>query len=147
MNRCDGKLLESFLSAYGWSYRREGDGAWRTGFRGEDQSFPLSILLSESWVTFSVQPFLSIPVDWESWPEISRMLLELNSKSTMVKLSLNPSGQMELSLEAFAINFEYDVFCLAMGLLGFYADSFYDEILTRLDSIGFRYTESLNLLT
>lgn len=147
MIRCDGELLESYLADYGWSFRREGEGSWRTGFRGEDQCFPLHILLSDSWVTFSVQPFLSISVDWDSWPEISRLLLELNSTSTMVKLSVDGSGQMELSLDAFSLNFNYDAFCLAMGLLGFYADSFYDEILTRLDSLGFRYTESLNLLT
>lgn len=147
MNRCTGELLESFLADYGWAFRREGEGMWKTGFRGEEQIFPLSIILTETWISFVVQPFVELSIDWDSWPEISRLLLELNARATMAKLSISLEGRIELSIEVLNAAFTYESFSLTMGLLGYYADSYYDEILSDLDMIGYRYSESLNLLT
>ena len=65
----------------------------------------------------------------------------------MARLSLNSEGHIELGLEALTQNFSYENFCTCLGLLGFYADQFYDEILSQLDAVGYRYSESLNLLT
>ncbi|MBC7532368.1 MAG: YbjN domain-containing protein, partial [Oligoflexus sp.] len=154
MNRCTSEMLESFLADYGWAFRREGDGngnrdgsgMWKTGFRGEEQIFPLSIIMTETWISFIVQPFVELSVDWDSWPEISRLLLELNARATMAKFSISLEGRIELSIEVLNAAFTYDSFSLTMGLLGYYADSYYDEILSDLDVIGYRYSESLNLL-
>lgn len=147
MNRCTSELLESFMLDYGWSFRREGTGLWKTSFRGEEHLFPLSIIMTENVLSFVIQPFIELSVDWESWPEISRLLLELNSKATMAKFSLSGEGRIELSIEVLNNAFSYDSFSLTMGLLGYYADAYYEEILNDLDQIGYRYTESLNLLT
>ncbi len=147
MNRCTSELLESFLADYGWVFHREGEGRWRTGFLGAEQSFPLSIILTETWITFVIQPFVSLAVDWESWPEISRLLLELNARSTLAKFAISPEGKIELSIEVLTRGFDAESLSLTLGLLGHYADASYDEILSGLDLIGYKYTESLNLLT
>jgi len=147
MERCTGPLLENYLSTYGWTFRASGNQEWKTAFQGQDQSFPLRIHLTDTWISFVIEPYLNLDIDWESWPEISRCLLELNGTSSMVRLSLCGKGQIEMGLEALNNRFCYESFCTCMGLLGFYADQFYDEILGRLDSIGFRYSESLKLLT
>ena len=147
MNRCTSELLESFMLDYGWSFRREGAGLWKSSFRGEEQLFPLSIIMTDNVLSFVIQPFIELSVDWESWPEISRLLLELNSKATMAKFSLNVEGRIELSIEVLNNAFSFDSFSLTVGLLGYYAYAYYEEILNDLDQIGYRYTESLNLLT
>lgn len=147
MNRCTSERLESFLVDYGWAFRREGDGLWKTGFRGEEQIFPMSIILTDNFVSFVVQPFVELAIDWESWPEISRLLLELNARATMAKFAISREGRIELSIEVLNASFDFESFTLTMGLLGYYADAYYDEILSDLDHLGYRYTESLNLLT
>lgn len=147
MNPCTGPLLESYLASYGWTHRVIGNLEWLTGFQGQERSFPLRISLTETWVSFSIEPYLALRIDWDSWPEIARCLLELNGQSSMVRLSLDSKGQIDLNLEVLAQHFSYENFCTCMGLLGFYADQFYDEILGHLDSIGYSYTESLKLLT
>lgn len=145
MNRCTSELLESYLLDYGWSFRREGKGLWKTSFRGEEQLFPLSIIMTDNIVSFIIQPFVELTVDWESWPEISRLLLEWNARATLAKFSLSGDGRIELSIEVLNNAFSYDSFSLTMGLLGYYADAYYEEILNDLDTMGFRYSESLNL--
>lgn len=147
MKTCTIQELKSYLDEYGWSYQ-QGDGrSLQTGFQGQDRSFPLQIQLTETWVSFTIEPYLDLDIDWESWPEISRCLLELNSCSSMVRLGIQEKGLIELSLDLLVQNFNYEGFVIAVGLLGFYADHFYDEILSRLDGLGFRYSESLRLLT
>lgn len=146
MERCTSQMLEAFLADYGWVFRSAGENEWLTGFEAEECSFPLRISLTETWISFQIQPFLGIKIDWECWPEISRWLLDLNHTSPLVKLSINAEGFIELNLDVLNMGFQYDGFCTILGLIGFYADMFYDDILSHLDLIGFRYSESLGLL-
>ena len=147
MERCTGSILEDFLNSYGWTYRALGNDEWRTGFQGQEQSYPLHIRLLDSWISFQITPYLGLEIDWDSWPEIARWLLELNGSSSLVRLSLSESGAIELGMEVLNTGFSYESFSTSMGILGFYADFFYDEILSRLDAIGYRYSDSLRLLT
>lgn len=147
MNRCTSEVLESYLCDYGWTFRREGEGLFRTHFQGDEQSFPLNIIMTDNVISFVIQPFVDITVDWESWPEISKLLLELNARSALAKFSINLEGQIELSMEVLAGSFGYESFSLSMGLLGYYADAYLEEILHGLDLAGYRYSETLHLLT
>lgn len=147
MNRCPSELLESFLLDYGWSFRREGAGLWKTSFHGEAQLFPLSIIMTDNVLSFVIQPFVELSVDWESWPEISRLLLELNARATMAKFSISGEGRIELSIEVLNSALSFDSFSLTMGLLGYYADTYYEEILSDLDQMGYDSSETRSLLT
>ena len=139
--------IESYLIDYGWNFRRLTPEHWQTGFQGKERQFLLHIFLSETWVSLNIPIYLDLAIDWESWPEIAKYLLELNHGSSMLRLSLCDSGRISLSLEVFTAQLSYEIFCTSMGLMGFYADWFYDEILNRLDSLGYRYTDKLKLLT
>lgn len=139
--------LESFLTTYGWSFRRAGDGEWQTGFQGQERTYPMRISATDSWVSFQVHPFMKLQIDWESWPEIAPFFLEMNQACPLVKLAMHPDGHMGLTFEILANRFDYETFSDSLGILGHYADQLYDEILEFLDGIGFRYTTSLRLLT
>jgi hypothetical protein len=147
MNRCTSELLESFMLDYGWAFRREGEGLWKTAFRSDGQTFPLSIIMTENIISFVIQPFVDADIDWEDGSEVSRRLLECNARIAMAKFSLSEEGRIELSLDVLNGAFNYDSFLLATGLLGHYADTYYDEILSDLDLVRSRYCESFNLLT
>ncbi len=147
MDRCTGSVLESYLSDYGWVFQTDAEHQWKTGFHGESCHFPLVIILSDTWVSFHIDPFLQIAIDWESWPEIALFLLELNARHPMLKIGVSTHGHIELSMDVLNRAMDYENFCLALSLLGFYADLIYDEVLSHLDHIGFRYSETLSLLT
>ena len=143
---CEAQLLDSFLEQYDWISKRDREDRWLTGWEGEDRSYPLAIQLSDTWISFQVSPFLKLGLDWESWPEISHFLLELNHLSHMAKLSIDSQGDIHLSLEVFTSSIDYDKFCDTLGVLAYYADFFYNEILNKMDHVGFRYSEALNFL-
>ena len=147
MIQCLSKVLESYLKDYGWNFRSEGTGEWVTGWQGGERSYPLRISVLESWIIFQIQPFLKITTDWECWPEITHYLLRLNSNCHMVKIHIDENEQISLVLEVFSKNFEYSDFSDALGILGYYADYLYDEILDFMDKIGFQYSHALNFLT
>lgn len=146
MSRCSSPKLETYLRDYGWSFRNESENSWVTGWQGQDRSYPLTIDLNDTWVILSVTPFLKLNIDWDSWPEISRYLLELNHQCHMVKIVINDCGDIALILEILASNLAYNDFSDALGILGYYADFLYDEILSQFDRIGFQYAHALNFL-
>ena len=138
--------LQDYLNRYGWDYVKKSDTLIATGWQGEHRSFPLSIEITDTWVSFIVQPFLNLSIDWESWPEIALLLLEMNERTSMAKFSKNCDGCIVLSLDVFAENLSFQIFSDVIGLVGYYAEILYDELLTNLDAVGFRYCESLNIL-
>lgn len=139
--------LESYLCDYGWTYRKTDGNQLVTGFQGKDRAYPLRILSSETWVTFHIHPFLKLSIDWECWPELAKFLLELNHSSQMVKLVLNEKGHIGLTLEMLVSGMSYDCFSDGLGIIGYYADYLFDEVLSFLDQIGFNYSLSMNFLT
>ena len=70
--------LESFLSNYGWAFKKVKDGVWRSGWQGAGRSYPLKISLCDTWLSFEIDPLVTMDIEWDSWPEISSFLLELN---------------------------------------------------------------------
>lgn len=139
--------LESFLTTYGWHFRRAGDGEWQTGFQGSERTYPMRISVTDSWVSFQVHPFMKLRIDWGSWPEIAPFFLEMNQACPLVKLVVCPDGYLGLTFELLSNRLDYETFSDSLGVLGYYADQLYDEILEFLDGIGYRYITSLRLLT
>lgn len=147
MNQCTPEVLEAYLQEYGWSYHYVDQGQWVTGWQGQERSYPLKISVCDTWITFQIKPFVKLTIDWDSWPELSYFILKKNDDCQMVKLALDENDQISLYLEVFANGFSYQDFNDTIGLMGYYADRLYDEILSHLDTIGFRYAHALNFLT
>lgn len=139
--------LESYLYEYGWTFKQAAEGQWVTGFQGKERAYPLTLVASETWVTFQVHPFLKLSIDWECWPELARFLLELNHSCQMVKVVINDRGHIGLTLEVLSTKFDFEHFSDSLGILGYYADFLFDEILGFMDQIGFNYSLALNFLT
>ena len=138
--------LENFLGRYGWDYVKKNEQRLVTGWQGENRSYPLHIEVNETWISFKVQPFLKLDIDWDSWPEIAMHLMELNDGTSMVKLSIDSDGRIILNLDIFVDDLSFERFSNVLGVIGHYADSLYDDLLTVLDNVGYRYCESLNIL-
>lgn len=138
--------LQDYLDRYGWDYVKKSDYHIATGWQGEHRSFPLAIEISDTWVTFRVQPLLNLDIDWDSWPEIAAGLLEMNDSTSMANLSKDSDGRIVLSLDTFSADLSFDRFSDVIGIIGYYAENLYDQLLTTLDNVGFRYCEPLNIL-
>ncbi len=148
MQTCPKNLAESYLNTYGWNFRTQDCGSILTGWVGqEEQSFRLQIFFYDIWLSLQVKPLGDLKIDWESWPEISRFLLEFNDATHMAKVSLAHDGQILLSLDLFITGLSYQQFTEGLGVLAHYAEQLYDQLLAYFDQIGFRYCDSLNILT
>ena len=139
--------LESYLCRYGWQYRIGSDDEVQTGWQGENRSYPLRIIVGSTWISFRVQPFLGLDIDWESWPEIATQVLEINDGTNMARLSIDEEGRLVLGMEIFTDDLNFTRLSNVLGIIGYYSDLIYEDILSVLDQAGFRYCESLNILT
>ncbi len=146
MNRCTSEVLESYLAKYGWRFRSVGEGLWKTSFQTDGRDFPLLIILTDNILSLVVQPFLDLSIDWERWPEVSRLLLEMNSRSSLVKISIGAAGNMELSIEVLSRPLDYDSFTMILGLLSYYTETYAEELEDALDLIGYTSGESFPIL-
>lgn len=138
--------LQDFLRRYEWNYQSYSDDIIRTGWCSDGRSFSLEIEVSPTWVSFRVDPLIDITIDWDSWPELSQFLMELNDRCSMVRLSLGTSEQIVVTLDIFVDQLSYDTFAQSLSLIGYYSEQFYSEFLEKLDQIGLRYNDSLNFL-
>lgn len=141
------KLVSEYLSRYGWVFDSSKQGGIESGWQGESIYFSLSIDCYQHWIAFRVNPFPELNIDWESWPEIARYLLEWNDGSHVAKLSLDAAGIIQINADLLVDNLDFDAFSQTLGTISHYAERLYDDLLTFLDHVGFRYCESLNILT
>src|SRR5690606_7967438 len=125
MSHVSERLIESFLKQYGWSFHGTGQGRWVTGWQGEQQSFPLVIELTDTWLSLTVAPLMKLGVDWNNWPEVMRFLLELNYDCKFVKVGIDEFGDISLSMQIFVGGLNYDQFSDALGVVGHYAEKFF----------------------
>jgi hypothetical protein len=141
------ELVESYLNRYGWSYHLTDEKSLQTGWSGEEGVFPLKIVFYENWVGFQVRLFKKLAIDWESWPEISRYLLEWNDGCHMVRTAIGPKGDINLSLDLPTGALAFDLFAETLTVLGHYTERLYKDLLEHLDHVGYRYCKSLDILT
>ena len=126
------EIVESYLNQYGWSFRSVDARRWLTGWQGMERYFPLQIVACDSWITFCIKPLIDWHEKWENSRELAHFLLELNDQCPMIKLHLDEAGDICLGLSVFAAHLDYENFYNAVGLLGYYADYLFTEILNRI---------------
>lgn len=140
------KELAGFLQQYGWQFRLGPENEIQSGWQGEHRAYPLNIVIGETWISFRVEPFLAVEIDWESWPEIASYILEINDGTNMVKISLDDQKRIVMGLDIFVEDLCFERLANILGIIGYYADLIYEDILNLLDQVGFSYCESLNIL-
>ena len=123
------ETIDSFFEQYGWTYERDGDDLWRTGFRGDVSGFRIFIKLTEHWAFFTIAPFVVAPKDKACTHRLNWHLLRLNRDINMAKFCLDADGDVVLTVELPTENLDYSEFSDALGALSHYADNYYLEIL------------------
>ena len=141
------QTIESYLCHYGWAFRPVNHGQWQTGWQGSKRYFPLGLTVCDSWVTMTIKPFVIWHEGWDCARELASYLLKLNNLCPMVKLAMDEKGEICLSLSLLSENLEYQDFSNAIGILGYYAESLYEEIQERILLLEGRDTTPLGFLT
>ncbi len=147
MSSLSSEVIEGFLRRYGWTYHADGHSCWVTGWQTEVRAYPLIIVLNDTFVSMTVAPLMKLGMDWDSWPELMRFILELNHDSRMVKVGIDEFGELTLSFYVFASRLTYTEFADALGVIGHYAERIYDEMHRQLDAIGFQWKRAPSFLT
>lgn len=123
------ETIDSFFEQYGWTYDKNVDDTWLTGFRGDVASFRIFVKVTEHWAFFTIAPLVVAPQDEECTRRLNWHLLRMNRDINMAKFCLDSDGDVVLTVELPTENLDYSEFSDAMGALCHYADDTYLEIL------------------
>lgn len=111
-----------FFQTYGWRFERRSDGVYRTGFEGDAGSQEIWIRVSEAWVYFTINPFLSAPEGEEHGRQVLELLLRANFDVNLAKFAVDEDGDVLLTVELPREGFAYSHFADALTALSHYAD-------------------------
>lgn len=117
--------IAGFFETYGWDFRLEGDGLFRTGFVGDVGHFDVWLRVTDDWVFFSIQPYLPMFDDKPHGVEVLQLLLHANHELSLAKFALDEDGDLVLAVELPAKGFRYSHFADALTALSHYADVFH----------------------
>lgn len=122
--------IHEFFNIYGWDYDfEENSNTWHTGFRGTTSNFSIFVHLTDSWLYFTISPFVNAPTDPACEKKLYYYLLRLNHAINMAKFSVDSDGDVVLTVELPTESLVYSEFADGLNALSFYADSHYLEIL------------------
>lgn len=147
MAACTVHQLGRFVEAYGWLFDSESENVLVTGWEGDGRHYPLQITTSDTMVSFEVSPLMVFDIDWLRWPELLLFILELNEKCQIVRLSVNEHGEVILQANVLAEDFHYNHFSNLLGMIGYYADALYGEILSKMTEMGYHLSSQGDFLT
>ncbi|MBU0491344.1 MAG: YbjN domain-containing protein [Chloroflexi bacterium] len=128
------ETIDSYFEQYGWKYKRDEDGDWITGFRGDVQSFRFFVRLTEHWVYFTISPYIVAPKDPVCQQRLHTHLMRLNRDINMAKFCLDNDMDVVLTVELPREGFDYSEFADAIGALSHYADNHYVEVVNLAQS-------------
>ena len=124
----DGAHVEELLRADNRPFERIDAGTWRSSFHAESKSFRFFVRLTESWIFFTIVPFISAPKNPAAAHRLHARLLKLNRDINMAKFALDEDGDVVLTVELPTENLDASEFRDAMDALSFYADRHYVEV-------------------
>ena len=124
-----GGRVEELLNADGWPFERIDENTWRSGFRGDVNSFRFFVRLTENWIFFTIVPFVVAPKNQECALQLYRHLLRLNREMNMAKFAIDDDADVVLTVELPTENLDESEFKDALDALSYYADRHYVEVL------------------
>jgi hypothetical protein len=124
-----GKGVEEFMAKDGWPYERVDDNTWRSGFRGDVNSFRFFVRLTDNWIFFTIVPFVVAPKNEASALGLYRHLLKLNREINMAKFAIDDDADVVLTVELPTENLDEGEFKDALDALSYYADRHYLDVL------------------
>jgi hypothetical protein len=124
----DAATVEELLEADNRPFERIDPGTWRSSFHAESKSFRFFVRLTESWIFFTIVPFVLAPRDPVAEHRLHRHLLRLNREINMAKFAVDDDGDVVLTVELPTENLDASEFRDALDALVFYADKHYVEV-------------------
>ena len=123
--------VEEFLAKDGWPFERVDDNTWRSGFRGDVNSFRFFVRLTDNWIFFTIVPFVVGPKHEASTLALYRYLLKLNREINMAKFAIDDDEDVVLTVELPTESLDDSEFKDALDALSYYADKHYLEVLNQ----------------
>src|SRR5262245_12446280 len=124
-----GRIVEEFLAKDGWPFERIDEHTWRSGFRGEVNSFRFFVRLTDNWIFFTIVPFVVAPRSDERALDLYGHLLRLNREMNMAKFAIDDDADVVLTVELPIESLDESEFKDALDALSYYADKHYLEVL------------------
>jgi hypothetical protein len=121
--------VEEMLTKDGWPFERVDDHTWRSGFRGDVNSFRFFVRLTDNWIFFTIVPFVVAPKSEGAALALYRHLLKLNREINMAKFAIDDDADVVLTVELPTENLDESEFKDALDALSYYADKHYLDIL------------------
>ena len=121
--------VEELLTQDEWPFERLDGHTWRSGFRGDVNSFRFFVRLTESWIFFTIVPFVVAPRSQAAALGLYALLLRLNREINMAKFALDDDGDVVLTVELPTQNLDDTEFRDALDALSYYADRHYLAVL------------------
>src|SRR5437867_11217831 len=91
--------VEQFMAKDGWPFERIDAHTWRSGFRGDVNSFRFFVRLTDNWIFFTIVPFVVAPKNEASALGLYRRLLKLNREINMAKFAIDDDADVVLTVE------------------------------------------------
>lgn len=136
MAPCDLEQLQNYFKRYGWVCKTDGSSQCSSGWMSDNRVFPLKVTLNPTVLLFEVELLkLERIYAGRSGSEFFRFLFDLNSRSTLIKVTLNDDKVVGLSIGALAEGFSFDHLYQILGILGHYADLIVDEVQTKANEL------------
>ena len=121
--------VEEYLAKDGWPFERVDGHTWRSGFRGDVNSFRFFVRLTDNWIFFTIVPFVVAPKNDQCALQLYRHLLRLNREINMAKFAIDDDADVVLTVEMPTENLDESEFKDALDALSYYADKHYLDVL------------------
>ncbi len=121
--------VEEFLAKDEWPFERVDPTTWRSGFRGDVNSFRFFVRLTENWIFFTIVPFVVGPKSDQAALGLYRHLLKLNREINMAKFAIDDDLDVVLTVELPTEHLDEGEFKDALDALSYYADKHYLGVL------------------
>ena len=122
--------LEELLHKEGYPIERLEDGTWCSAFEANHGVQRFFVRLTDTWIFFTIAPYLGPPRSAVRRLKVYQRLLELNREMNLAKFALDPDGDVVLTVEFPTLHLDPAEAEAALSILTYYADRFRDELLS-----------------
>lgn len=117
-------VVEEHLKRYGWQYEVKGENVILTGFRSDVALFRIFMQVMEKWIIAAIVPFVPRPLP-ECRSGFYAAMARLNYEMNFGKMSVDPDGDIALTVEIPVEELRFEYLTLALDALSAYAVQFY----------------------
>ena len=111
-----------FFRRYGWAFKTDAPRTHRTGFRGQHDTFEVSVKETDHWVAFTIHPLLQHTDHLGAMTLLA--LAHANHVSSLVKFGIDSDDEIVLTIEFPLDGFTYAHFAEALDSISQTADAF-----------------------